>query len=151
MELQGYVTIIPLDKCDVAGLKSRIMDEKEYKRIRQDITDNCQRQLDALEVIWSLEQQRAAAGSVEYPRPSSRQLPAQSMTALVRLVLPKLGDTFSIWEIQQEIEKLYPGANYKTNSLSGTLTRMHQREEILIEKKGEGTAPTIYRRNPNPP
>jgi hypothetical protein len=146
-ELQRYVLIIPLDMQSNAELSSRIMDEKEYKRIRQDIEDAYRRQLEALDMVWAFEQHKNIAGVVGPAEPSSRLLPAQSMTALVREVLPKLGERFSIWEIQKEIDKMYPGAQFKTNSLSGTLTRMHQRKEILIVKKGEGTAPTIYKRN----
>ena len=137
-ELQPFVTIF-LDVQDRLGLPSRYMDEREYIKIKADIEADCQRKLEALETVWSLYKGKPSADV-------TNRLPPSSLTAVVRQAMPSLGEKFSIWEIQKQMEKLFPAIHYKKNSLSGTLTRMHQRKEIEIVRKGEGTAPAVYKR-----
>ena len=136
-ELQPFVTIF-LDVQDKLELLSRSMDERAYRKIKADIEADCQRKLQALETVWELYKGK--------PSPeAANKLPPSSLTAVVRQAIPGLGEEFSIWEIQKQMEKLFPAIQYKKNSLSGTLTRMHHRREIEIVRKGEGTVPTVYK------
>jgi hypothetical protein len=143
-ELQSY-TKISLDLQGNAVLQSLGMNEQEYMKIKEDLEADYKRKLEALELLWSALRGNASAPA---PKDENKTLPSQSLTDIIRQALPKLKEEFSIWEIKQEIERMYPAmkGQYKKNSLSGTLTRMKDRGEITVVQAGEGTAPSIYRR-----
>jgi len=132
----------PLDMQSNAKLESIGMDEREYRKIKEDLQADYKRKLEALELLWS--------GLRDKPTDKPELRPAQSMTDIVRQALPNLGEQFSIFEVRKEIERMFPALKgaYRTTSLSSTLTRMHQRHEIEVIREGKGTAPTIYRRKP---
>lgn len=143
-ELQSYSKIF-LDLQYKTVLQSHCMDEQEYGKIKEDLEADYKRKLEALELLWSALRDKAPEA---VPKAETKALPSQSLTAIIRQALPNLKEEFSIWEIKQEIEKMYPAlkGQYKKNSLSGTLTRMKDRGEIIVVQAGEGTAPSIYRR-----
>jgi hypothetical protein len=116
------------------------MDERVYEQIKKDLAAEYRKKLEALDIIWASYRDKAKNPTLELDVRAS-------ITDLVRQVLPKLGEEFSIWDIKKAIEKTFPEAKgtFRKNSLSGTLTRMQQRGEIEIVRKGSGTLPTTYR------
>ena len=156
LTLQGLwrcvITLSPslqnlLDSEELAEVKCKFaMDEEQYRKLKQDLENDYKRKLEALDLLYSALGGKSAPADMQGLRP-------QSMTQLVRQALPNLGETFSIWEIGAEVERQYPAlkGKYKVSSLSATLSRMSKRGEIVVVQKGEGPAPTIYKKGSGPP
>lgn len=141
-ELQHYLKN-PLDVQHSAALECGCMDEREYRKIKEDLIAEHKRRLEALETIWAIYKPKVKSATPEIDA-------KPSIPDLVRAVLlsDMIGETFTIWDVRKTIEKRFPESkgNFRKNSLSGTLTRMAQRKEIAIAKHGSGTQASTFRR-----
>jgi superfamily II DNA helicase RecQ len=142
--LQSYAKK-PLDLQSTAELHCTAMDHKEYERIKRDIQNEleaaqteCKKRLDALEVIWAMEQGK---------QPSVDLFDSITWSDMARKVIPSLPETFTRYELEKAVLERFPEAKerWRKNSLGGILTRMQSREEIEVAEPGSGPKPARYR------
>lgn len=129
---------------------SKRMNEREYLAAKEHLAAGLaeaqadyQKKLDALESTWTLLQDLAKTRGVPLTTESRPVI-----SDLIRAVLPTMGDQFQKHQILAAIEKKFPESKgtFRLSSVSGTITRMCKRGELLIAERGRGPDGFVYRR-----
>jgi hypothetical protein len=111
------------------------VDEREYKKLKEEALAEYKRKLSAIETVWAMSNSSAE---------TTRQ--DLSVSEMVREALPQFDHRgFNVWEMKQAVENIHTElkGRLRINTLSGTLTRMTQRGTgIRSVKKGSGPIPT---------
>lgn len=125
---------LDMQYCFMLGCSS--MDEKEYRRMLEELKRDYEKKVQALNTVWQMYQTKGET------------TPTASVADLMREAIDKLEEPFHLWQVRNQIEADHPEAKgkIKTNTLSGHLTRMHKRGELEIVKKGYGTQPSSYKK-----
>lgn len=122
------------------------MDYQQYKKLRQDIQDECTKQLEALEMVWK----RIQADTQPKPASSSGDAghSTPNFSEMIRTVIGSLKEDFGANDIQQGLIDHGFATKENVNRLAITtaLYRLLKRGEILLVKKGQGSQGSIYRK-----
>jgi len=125
-----------LDMQHCIMLSCRSMDEREYKKLKEEALAEYTRKLAAIETVWEMSSKDAAI------------VPMISIADAMREAIEKIAEPFHLWQVRQQIESDHPEmkGRVKVNTISGHLTRMHKRGELEIVRKGYGTQPSSYKK-----
>ena len=119
--------------------------EREYLRLRRQIEEDYRRKIEALETVWKLSQPSKNSASPESegaPRPSRG-----TVDALVRGVLPDLGEVFRPRDVMERLHVKHPDSKrfLLRSSVSSTLRRLVGEQKIEVVEQGSGKRPSRYR------
>ena len=117
------------------------MDYTEYKRLKDQIEEERQKKLAALEVVWQLSNGSSSASSGEVGQSGKA-----SKSDSIRKVIEGLAGDFNADDVQQGIKD--HGVRGVTRSqIINTLHRLCRRAELVVVKKGQGRLPGVYRKS----
>lgn len=133
-----------------------ITDELEYKSLRREIQEKYEAarkeleekekdDLEALEKVWALIQEKQVKDNAE--REDSGY---GALTATVKYAIQKIDlRRFTKSDILSEMGRLTPrvAENCSSSSLSGALKRLERKGFVRCVKQGKGSSPNIYRKN----
>jgi hypothetical protein len=117
------------------------MNEREYKRLRQQIQDDCKRKLEALDLVW----QMAGPGS-RGDEASEAPIRRGAIDGLVRQVVPLMKDAFTPRHVMERINELPDvPAGINRSSVSSALKRLADEGQIDVVETGRGKRASRYR------
>jgi hypothetical protein len=122
----------------------RIVNEREYQRLRRQIEDDAKRKLEALELVWQMMRDpRNGPASDDDVNPVKRG----AIDAAVRRVLPHLSDIFDPRDVIEKVEESEPELAGLVNrtTVSSALRRLAEEDRLDVVEQGKGKRPTRYR------
>jgi hypothetical protein len=117
------------------------VNEREYRRLRQQIEDDYRRKIDALEVVWKLSANTSNGNSAEVP------VKRGTIDNLVRNVLGSMTGQFSPRDVMEEMQKIpdFPGG-INRSSVSSALKRLADDGVLSVVQIGKGKRASRYQR-----
>jgi hypothetical protein len=118
------------------------MREPEYRRLRRKIETEYQEKLRALDMVFRMSGGASSRNDDEGARKSKG-----AVSQAVRNALPKLTGEFGVREVEKQVQDDDPTSNFKRASISSTLKRMAEDEEVIVRTgEGKGKRGSKYRR-----
>lgn len=117
-----------------------MMTRAEYDLLRGRIEDACRRNLEALDRVWALVRDQAGQAPA---RPAPARLDVLSE---VHAVLPGLARQFTVRDVMRTILGRNPtlASSLKQTSVTASLTRLAERGEILLVRRGSGKRASLF-------
>ncbi len=121
-----------MDAAQYKRLKAKL--KTEYERDAEKLESDYNRKVEALDTAWEIIQ-------------NDRVPTTMSIADTMREAISKLDQPFQSWQLYDRMKADYPeiADSLKMNTLSGHLTRMCKRGELVPVEKGSGTSPGTYR------
>jgi hypothetical protein len=117
------------------------MREPEYKRIKKKIETEYHEKLRALDMVFRMSNASLVKNGGQDARKSKGAVPQA-----VRNALHKITGEFTASDIESQIKTDDPTSIFKRASISSTLKRLAEDEEIICTTEGKGKRPSKYRR-----
>ncbi len=114
------------------------MDYAEYKRLKDQIEVEYQKQKDALEMVWRMSQKDNPSSVIDGEQPRI------TLSDAMRKVINGLAGDFTADDIEEGL-KDHNVKDATRLSITNTLHRLSRRGEIVVVKKGIGRLPGTYR------
>lgn len=152
MEWRGIAYGLTRNRCSCIVLA---MDYQQYKKMRQDIQGECNRQLEALDMVWKrLQSINSPSKTPSLFSDTPTDHSEQSFSEMIRTVIKGLKEDFNADDVQQGLIDHGFATLDSVNRLAITnsLHRLMRRGEIVLVKKGQGKQGSIYHQkleNPN--
>lgn len=123
------------------------MDYGQYKTMRQDILDECNKQLDALDMVWKRLQALNAPTKNATSIESSRAHGSVPFSKMLRTVIKGLTQDFNADDVQLGLidHGFKTSENINRLAITNSLHRLLRRGEIDLVKRGQGKQGSIYR------
>jgi hypothetical protein len=117
------------------------VNDREYRRLRQQIEDEYRRKLDALEIVRNLSAGNTISGVSSGEQPIRRG----AIDALVRDVVPQISGVFSLNDVMNRIEEAQDApTGIDRSSVSSALKRLTG-ELLVVVEVGKGKRASRYR------
>lgn len=137
------------------------MRQKEYLRLKAKIEADYRQNLDALNRIWKMAEEKQTSSTpasapdsilgellgetgtlASEPKPPT--YPATGLAQHVRAFIEKTTAPFTIIDVEHSVIPFIPGV--RRVSIATALKRLHTAGKISIESQGSGRRPSVYKR-----
>ena len=119
------------------------MDYAQYKKLKEDIEKEYQKNLEALDRIWNLSKKMSSFDIGERTILSDPSI-GGNFTKAVRAVIEGLGAEFTVDEIVQGLKDVFGEKEFKRIQITNTLHRLCRKGEYHIVRKGKGRSPGLF-------
>jgi hypothetical protein len=123
------------------------MTYEEYKKMRQQIMDEYQKELASLDMVWKRFQNINSPNTEMSEQNNEKSSYSANFSKHVRIAIQSLKQDFSADEVQQALIDHGLVEKDKVNriAITNTLHRLHRRNEIEVVQKGHGRIGAIYK------
>jgi hypothetical protein len=122
------------------------VNEREYRRLRQQIEDDAKRKIDALDMVWQMVQGASNGHSARSDAPIKRG----TIDNLIRRVIPLIEGTFTPRTVMALLQQQpHTGVDLNRSSVSSALKRLADENVITLVEGGKGKRPSIYETKAN--
>lgn len=121
----------------------RVVNEREYRRLRQQIEDDYRRKIDALEIVWKM-----SADTTNGVSRSDGPIKRGTIDTLVRSVISRMTGTFSPRDVMDEIHRTPDvPVGISRSSVSSALKRLADEDLLYVVEVGKGKRASRYKPN----
>ena len=115
------------------------MTEREYNKLKQQLQDDYDKKLQAIETVWLMSNSQAGNGT-------GKRVTKGELVRAVESVLENLPQQFTIADLERHLRDTNPALAEATqrSSMSGCLRRLAEDEKIVVREVGKGKRPTLY-------
>lgn len=129
------------------------MNERDYIRLKKQINERYQRDLEALERVWQMAQESNGLVSISSSNRSyssgDNVMRNEGLTEAIRSALRTFDDPFTVHIVINRVSELFPdlaeSVRQKPASVSSALKRLEKFREIEVIRVGSGKRPSEYR------
>lgn len=122
------------------------MNAKEYERLKAEAQAEYRRKLDAIETVWKM----SGGKDAQPANGSTGSVGKGALQQAVRSALLQVTGDFTLRDVYDQIKIIDPlfaeKLKDKLPSVSGTLKRMADDNELVLVETGRGKRPSKYRR-----
>jgi hypothetical protein len=123
------------------------MNKKEYQKLRDDLRQEYEKKLAALDMVWEMMGGKPTASSPSM-QSGKEWAHAISKRDAVRETIKTINGEFNMHAVRHALLALHPAISQEIedNALSAIISKLAEMEEITTVRHKVGKAPAIYKR-----
>jgi phosphoribosylaminoimidazole carboxylase (NCAIR synthetase) len=125
------------------------MNKKEYQRLREQLREEYEKKLEALDTVWGMYGNAPIVNNAA-PRPSGSGEWTHDISkrdAVRESIKTIIGENFNVHRVRLALNQVQPSISpeIEDNALSAIVSKLAEMEEIEVVKKKVGKSPAIYK------